>query len=113
MEYFYYEHISFKTTATPETDCWHIATTGRIIDKDGYEMSFGTASVALSTKITNDEYGLVWEYALSDGFFYMTITKDGDIVDSVTIECTGQWNSTLLDADYLHYSTARFWRTGN
>lgn len=108
MEYSYYEKVSFKTTAIPNINGWHIVTVGTILDKDGYELSFGTTGVTLSTKITEKEY---WEFALSDGILYMVITKDGEVVDSVSIACTGNWNSTRLDADYLHFSTARFWQT--
>ena len=84
---------------------------GAILDKDGYEMSFGTTGVTLSTKITEKEYWTDWDYSLSDGKFYLIIIKDSEVIDSVSITCTGYWNSTRLDADYLHFSTARFWQT--
>jgi hypothetical protein len=111
MEYSYYERMSFKTTAIPNKDGWHIVTMGAILDKDGYEMSFGTTGVTLSTKITEKEYWTDWDFSLSDGKLYMIITKDSEVIDSVSITCTGNWNSTRLDADYLHFSTARFWQT--
>ena len=111
MVHDFYRNISFRTTAEPLPDGWHLITNGTVTDSDGYEMHFGTTGLKLSTRITEREYGTDWEYALSDGSVYMTITQDGAVIDAVTMDCTGHWNSTRLDSEYLHYSTARFWQT--
>ena len=111
MEYYYYEQMYFKTTAIPVAEGWHIVTIGTIMDKDGYAMSFGTAGITLSTKNTYNGHWIDWEYSLSNGSFYMNITKDGEVVDSITLACSGYWNTTPLDTDYLHFSTARFYQT--
>ena len=108
MEYYYYEQMSVRTTATPVAEGWHIVTVATITDKDGYAMSFGTTGVTLSTRITDNGHWTDWEYSLSDGSFYMSITKDGKTVDSVIIACTGNWNTSGLEDEYLYFSTTPF-----
>lgn len=102
MEYHYYENLSYTTTASIVDDSWHISTIGRITDKEGYEMSFGSNDITLKSSVIEVSYGKQW-IILASGHYSLTITKDGEAVSTVTENVIENKQTVRYYDEYIAY----------
>ena len=102
MEYHYYENLSYTTTASIVDDSWHISTIGRITDKEGYEMSFGSNDIKLKSSVIEVSYGKQW-IILASGHYSLTITKDGEAVSTVTENVIENKQTVRYYDEYIAY----------
>lgn len=80
MIFSYYNPVSYTTSAKLVKDRWELSTTGKITDKDGYEMTFGTTHFELVPTIKDNGYEKKWDFSIN-GNYSLAITKDGYVLN--------------------------------